>query len=159
MSLVLLGTGLLYFFPSQPDRAEINPASATKDPPVSTQSTAVVIQSRADLDKSTECHVQIEELTSGGRAVRAAKAMGICWAIAVFCILIPVLHFVLVPGFLLIGILMFIQQWGQKFYFVEGTIRCPSCQTELKPRAGAFDWPKREICNNCRADLTIQKKD
>lgn len=124
---------------------------------MSIQSTAVIVKSRADLDKLSETQVEIEELTSSGRAMRGLKALGICWAIAVFCILIPMLHFILVPAFLLLGGLMFMQQWGQKFWFVEGTIRCPSCQTELKPRVGTFDWPKREICNNCRADLDISR--
>lgn len=122
---------------------------------MSEQSTSVIVKSRADLDKTTQANVQIVTLTKGGRLIRGLKALGICWAIAIFCILIPILHFVLVPLFLLIGALMFMQQWGQQYYFVSGSILCPSCQTEIKPKAGAFDWPKREICHNCRADLSF----
>ena len=126
--------------------------------PGSAQPIAVTVKSRADLDKSSEANVEIVILTQGGRLFRAMKGLGICWAIAVFCVLIPILHFILVPLFLLIGIVMFLQQFGQKFYFASGSVRCPSCQTDMKPREGAFDWPKEEICGNCRAILKIYRK-
>lgn len=117
----------------------------------------VTVRSRSDLEKISTADVEIISLNSSSRMMRALKGLGICWAIAVFCVLIPILHFVLVPAFLLIGIVMFIQQWGQKFYFVSGSIRCPGCQTEMKLKEGAFDWPKREICTGCRSDLRIEK--
>jgi hypothetical protein len=118
----------------------------------------VIVKSRADLDKQSESTVEVVPLTKGSRLGRGLRALAICWGIAIFCILIPILHFVLVPLFLLIGILMFVQQYGQKYFFIAGAIQCPSCQTELKPSNGAFDWPKREICSHCRADLTLNEK-
>lgn len=117
----------------------------------------VTVRSRSDLDKSSTADIEVIELTTNSRLMRGLKGMGICWAIAVFCVLIPMLHFVLVPLFLFLGIVMFIQQWGQKHFCSGGTIQCPSCKTEMKLREGAFDWPKREICSGCRADLTIEK--
>ena len=117
----------------------------------------VTVRSRSDLDKTSTADIEVVELSTNSRLMRALKGMGICWAIAVFAVLIPILHFVLVPLFLLLGVVMFMQQWGQKLYCMSGVIKCPSCQTEMKLKEGAFDWPKREICSGCRSDLRIEK--
>jgi hypothetical protein len=115
----------------------------------------VTVKSRSDLDKSTQTDLEVVELNTGSRVMRGLKGMGICWAIAVFCVLIPVVHLIAPVLFLLLGMLMFVQQWGQKFYLMKGSIKCPSCEHEMTLQEGAFDWPKREICGECRRDLTI----
>lgn len=115
----------------------------------------VRIRSRSDLDKHADSQLIVKGFSSGIRTMRAVKALLICWAIAVFCVLIPMLHFVLVPLFFLAGIFMFFNQMSVHSYLVSGTIPCPACQKEVILKPMAFDWPKREICNYCRADLSI----
>ena len=122
------------------------------------QSQNVIIQSRSDLDKQSESILIVSEYLKSLRVLRAFKALGICWAIALLCVLVPMLHFILVPAFFLAGIFIFFMQMGIHFYLVSGEIRCPSCDKNMSLKPGAFDWPKREICMNCRADLTIDKK-
>lgn len=115
----------------------------------------VIVQSRSDLDKKSESTFVVSEFIKSYRLIRAFKALALFWAIAIFCILIPMLHFVLVPAFLLVGIFMFFQQMGIHYYLIGGQIRCPSCEKEFDLKPVAFDWPKRDICPYCRADLTI----
>lgn len=122
------------------------------------QNQNVVVQPRSDLDKQSESVLIVSEYLKSYRLMRALKALGICWAIALVCILVPILHFVLVPAFFLAGIFMFFMQMGIHFHLISGQIQCPSCDKDMPLKPGAFDWPKREICVNCRADLTINKK-
>jgi hypothetical protein len=112
--------------------------------------------SRMDLDKETTAEIIVTDFSKGSRMMRAMRAIGICWGAAVFAILVPIVHFFLVPFFLLLGIFMFFQQYGLRMSLVRGQVRCPSCNSDVPLKAGAFDWPKREICGNCRADLLIQ---
>lgn len=119
------------------------------------QNQSVTVQSRSDLDKKSESIIVVSNFIKSYRLIRAFKALALFWAIAIFCILVPMLHFVLVPAFLLVGIFMFFQQLGIYYYLVSGQIRCPSCEKDFSLKPVAFDWPKREICPHCRADLTI----
>ncbi len=118
----------------------------------------VVVQSRSDLDKRSESVLVISEFIKSYRVIRALKALAICWAIALLCILIPILHFVLVPAFFFVGLFMFFMQMGIHYQLVSGQIQCPNCDKTMPLKPEAFDWPKREICSHCRADLTINKK-
>ncbi len=53
------------------------------------------------------------------------------WGIALLCILIPVLHFVLVPGFLVLGLIFGYRALGYKFRFEKTSCLCPECKKEI----------------------------
>lgn len=122
------------------------------------ESVPVVVRSRSDLDKQSDGLIVVKGFGKSARMWRAIKALLICWFIAAFCILVPILHFVLVPAFLLVGVFMFFHQMSVTTHLISGSVRCPSCQNEMSLKPMAFDWPKREICTNCRSDLTLEKK-
>lgn len=48
--------------------------------------------------------VTVTHPSPGGRLARAARAAGMFWAFAAGCVFLPGLHFVLVPTFLVAGI-------------------------------------------------------
>jgi hypothetical protein len=119
---------------------------------------SVLIKSRSDLKSVGSAQLKVTFFAKAARIYRAIKAGLICWLIGVFCILVPILHFVLVPAFFFLGLFMLMQQWSLRLYLEDGqTIHCPSCKGELLLKCGAFDWPKREICSHCRADLQLDE--
>lgn len=118
---------------------------------------SVIIRSRSDLDKQSDSKIMIVGFSKTSRIMRAVKSLAVCWAISIFCILVPMLHFILVPAFFILGIFMFFHQMSIHCYLISGTIGCPSCRKDLNLRPAAFDWPKREICQYCRADLSVEK--
>lgn len=122
------------------------------------QNISVVITARANLDKQSSAQIVIKKIPEAMQIMRGLKALGICWVIALLCILVPILHFVLVPLFLVVGAFMFFQQMSIKVYLVEGKFNCPSCNAEIILKPAPFDWPKREICEACRADLSLNPK-
>jgi hypothetical protein len=54
-------------------------------------------------EKKTIGIAQIQEWNQKERLKRALKTLGISWGLAIVSVLIPLAHFILVPGFLLAG--------------------------------------------------------
>lgn len=53
----------------------------------------------------------------GERLKRALIVLAKCWGIALVCVLIPIAHFILVPGFLIAGFVMFFVVLNAEFLF------------------------------------------
>lgn len=96
--------------------------------------------------------VSVVRLSPGQRAARGLKAAGIFWAVALGCVFLPGLHFVLVPGFLAVGIGAGLTRFrdGEVVSRVRGV--CPRCGREQEFAAGnrlsgawALDCP---ACHN-----------
>jgi hypothetical protein len=91
------------------------------------------------------------------RALRGFKAWMICWGIAMGAALIPLLHFILVPFFILAGPVAF--QWvnGQEEIILGGKGTCPDCNREFEIVRTSVKWPLSDLCNHCHSQLRIEK--
>ncbi len=100
----------------------------------------------------TEAAVTVREYDPGERTRRALKVGGVFLGIAILCVLIPIAHFVLVPGFLILAIVMAARRLGQRRQIVRVHGRCPRCATdqdfmiEKAPLEGDIEL----TCNQCR---------
>jgi hypothetical protein len=108
-------------------------------------------------DQHLPANVKIVALSAAERFTKSLKPMLICWAIAIACILVPVFHFVLVPGFLLFGLLQFYLHFKKTEFLNSGDVTCPHCQKIFAPEHSSFNWPKHEQCPNCQAGLILRK--
>jgi hypothetical protein len=65
-----------------------------------------------------------------GRTRRAVLALLACWALAAVTILVPIAHFILVPGFFVAGIVLLLKRLreGNTIVGVQGV--CPYCKEE-----------------------------
>ena len=83
----------------------------------------------------------------GARMRRAVLTLLACWALAAVTILVPIAHFVLVPGFFLAGIVLFVRRLreGETIVGVQGV--CPYCKEERS--FGAQGLMKSNIRVNC----------
>lgn len=100
--------------------------------------------------------LDIATLNGRDRLKRAATVLAIFLAIAVIAIPIPLVHFGLVPGALLLGLVFFWVRLGQREVFqgAEGT--CPFCGTEQEfPLMGRLRLPKEVHCASCHRSLTL----
>jgi hypothetical protein len=118
--------------------------------------TQVTVLVRNDLDKQSSAELMIESLSAGGRFKRALKPLAICWGAAILCVLIPVLHFFLVPSGILLGLFLFYRQMTFHELLVGGLITCPQCSQGYQVATAAFNWPKRENCPQCEAELIVR---
>jgi hypothetical protein len=91
------------------------------------------------------------------RLRRALLALGACWGLAALTILVPIAHFVLVPGFFVLGIVLFVQRMREDATItgVEGV--CPKCGEERGFVAGGRVQPHvKATCPVCRNELDLE---
>ena len=97
---------------------------------------------------------EVIDFDSQDRFNRAVKGLGLSWAAAVGSILIPVAHFLLVPGFLVFGIAVFFRrlQTHRSTLSIRG--RCPDCGSEQEFEKD-LDWelPVSLVCEQCGRTL------
>ena len=99
---------------------------------------------------------EIAELSQAERLKRAAVVFGAFVAVAMSPCPIPIVHFVLVPGGLLLAVTLGCVRLreGEIFRAVEG--RCPFCGTEQQfPVLGRFRLPREVHCASCHRRLTL----
>jgi len=90
------------------------------------------------------------------RSLRALKLFGLCLSLAFISVFVPGLHFILVPGFLLGGVIGSIVLFFKKEILSSGKVSCPVCK-ELQPIQNAkIDWPVAAICPVCSTTFYFQ---
>lgn len=115
----------------------------------------IKIQAQAYSDKIEYGAAEILPYTKDKLFFKALMHLTWCWCVAVACVLIPVLHFILVPAFFFLGIFLAIRTMALKVEIVSGSISCPHCsKLMMLPKAAAL-WPHTEICQECGSNIRI----
>jgi hypothetical protein len=109
-----------------------------------------------NFDSTTLGTVQVRIYKKIDRIKRALKSLGIFWAFAIFSILVPILHFILVPTFFCIGLYLVFRSSQLQLEILNGCILCPNCkkQIQIKP-IPIIKWPHPEICQSCAATVKL----
>jgi len=110
-----------------------------------------------DADKQNIIDAQVRSLKPLERFINGIKATGLCWGLAVLSIFVPVLHFFLVPGFLIAGIVIFFVTYRKNELLEQATIICPSCSKEFSLFKLSFLWPLHKDCPDCQNVLLIEQ--
>lgn len=93
--------------------------------------------------------------SSSERFGRALKAGGLWLLVAFLAVFVPVLHFILVPLFILLSLVFGVSIWIEKGELVEGEFICPNCNHLNRLEHESDDWPKQRRCSGCSFLLTI----
>ncbi len=103
------------------------------------------------------CQVMLQSFSASERTRRAARAAGLSWLVAAGCIFIPVFHFFLVPGFVLLGMGLAVRAMRTQQVVVHASGDCPLCQRRVtvdlsgaRPR-----FPLWSFCPECRDRLRV----
>jgi hypothetical protein len=109
---------------------------------------------------ATEAQVVVEQLTLKARLRRAAVVAGGGLVVALIGLPIPLVHFVLVPAALLLGLILGIMRLRHKEIFSSAEGVCPFCGTgqRLGLSGKAFRLPRRVFCSNCRRELDLGER-
>lgn len=94
------------------------------------------------------------------RLGRAGLGLAIAWLLAFPAVFLPVLHFVLVPGLLIGGVVLAAMRLREDRTLarVEGT--CPRCRATLDTAPGGrFRLPRSVQCVQCKNTLTLSAAD
>jgi hypothetical protein len=107
--------------------------------------------------ESTAARVELDVLSPADRLKRAGVIIGISLAVAVVAIPIPLVHLVLVPGALVLGVIFSLVKLSQHEIFRTVQGRCPRCAAEQSFTVmGQFKLPKRLHCSSCKQELTLE---
>lgn len=98
----------------------------------------------------------ILEQAPGQRFARTLAGLGMFWGLALASVFIPVAHFVLVPTFVVAGIVMAVKRAREDRRLVLVRGACPRCGAvqELRP-GGRFLDGRSFDCPNCHGNLTL----
>ncbi len=101
--------------------------------------------------------VEVKAWTKNERLLRALKFGGITWGIALVCVVLPIVHFILVPLFLIAGPLMALRTFRTTSVVLGGRGHCPFCQKDVTIGRGADHWPIDELCTQCQNNFSVVK--
>jgi hypothetical protein len=110
----------------------------------------------ADDGETTTATLYRQSHSARERMQRAALGCAACWGLAVASILIPVAHFVLVPGFLVAGPVLAWLRTTERSVVLGGIVDCPECQEQMLLGRSRDAGPLSVLCENCRAPLRIE---
>jgi hypothetical protein len=100
--------------------------------------------------------VEIGVLDPGDRLKRAGLALAAGVGVALVALPIPIVHLVLVPGGLMLGLGFALRRLGQGETFREARGRCPYCAMEQRfTLVGRFRLPKAVYCSSCQRELYL----
>lgn len=92
------------------------------------------------------------------RVKRSLKIFSIFFGAAVFSVLVPVLHFFLVPVFLILSVFLSYRKFKEIISINLLDLNCPGCETKLSSSETTLkknDSVIRLSCESCRKNLTI----
>lgn len=102
--------------------------------------------------------MRLAHWTRADRLRRAWAGLGLCWAIAVATVFIPVAHLLLVPGFTLAGPLVFLHRWRLESAIVRATGDCPDCGNSQQFTISGRPSPQMDTrCASCGRGLTLER--
>ena len=86
---------------------------------------------------------------------RAFRALGMSWSAMIVSVFIPLLHFVLVPSFFIVGIALAFYQLNTDATLQSGQAQCPKCKKEVKIEKSKLKWPIQDLCIACKSTIYL----
>jgi hypothetical protein len=105
----------------------------------------------------TSATLVVERLTPRQRLARAGAVFGLGIAAAAVALPIPIVHFVLVPGSLLAGMILAALRVTQREIVQSAEGSCPFCGTRqrLGLAGRKYRLPRRVHCSSCGRELDL----
>lgn len=103
-----------------------------------------------------EAKFNFESYNAGDRLGRAFAVLGICLLVAGVTLFIPIAHFVLVPGALIVGIYMFVSRYRMTQSAKSVEVKCPLCEVDVTIKLDPEQQPPFYCyCSNCDGNLHV----
>jgi len=117
-----------------------------------------ILKVTAHQTKTQEGVFHFTRFSSADRTGRALKVLGVCWLIAGVTVLIPLAHFVLVPGFFIAGPVMALMRYKVDKAAEKVAVKCPECEKNVEIQMEASDWPPMyTYCPKCNTGVELSE--
>lgn len=113
------------------------------------------IQATANSDHIEYGTALIRTFTPQVVMAKVVQKLLMFWGAALFSVFLPVVHFVLVPLFFILGIFFAYRARNIKYEISLGEIHCPRCHSLVKIDKADFINSHKEICQSCACVLKI----
>ncbi|GIL18645.1 MAG: hypothetical protein BroJett040_23960 [Oligoflexia bacterium] len=101
-------------------------------------------------------NLELQQLSQKERVKRAGKSFFFLFGLALAAIFVPVLHFVLVPLFLLLAPIVGFFQYQKTEHLMIRQVRCSRCQKEFQVNEWIKELPTRIECSHCAENIFIE---
>lgn len=133
-------------------------AQATKQLTDSSQLTqACPVRLTTNSGKQSSGTVQIQIWSPQYRTRRALKTLGLFWGLSLVTVIIPLLHFVLVPGLFIAGPIVAWVIYRQERMILGGEGICPQCGKAFAIVRAQEHWPLRDVCSHCHEEVRVER--
>lgn len=119
-----------------------------------TQSVEIHSRNNRDLPPS-KGQIKIVEWSKQERLKNAIKTLGMYFAFTCFSVMIPVLHYVLVPTLFVVMFIMAMDKYTQQKYNEGGEGVCPGCSEKIILEKSKFKERLTDTCGKCHDDVEI----
>lgn len=102
---------------------------------------------------------RVRALRLAERGKNALRRLGLFWGLGLLCVLLPLVHFVLVPLFLLLGLYFALATASVERFVVSGSVSCPECRKPFLLTPAPEHWPLEQLCAGCRHHFKISPGD
>ncbi len=110
----------------------------------------------SDQAKTTDIKATLHTLSKRERTLYAWKKFGVFFGLAILSVFVPVAHFVLVPTFLILSIVVGIKSYKiQARLEILENVQCLQCQ-EILPKQFLLGEEERIKCGHCFAQYAIE---
>ena len=108
----------------------------------------------------SRARIVVERLNIRQRLIRSVTMVGAGVALALIALPIPLVHLVLVPGALLLGVTFGAIRLGQREVIRSAEGSCPCCGTaqRLGLAGRVFRLPREVFCESCRRALDLGRE-
>ena len=83
----------------------------------------------------------------------AIKNLGLFWGIALFCLFLPLVHFIAFPFFTLFAPFIAWKKYQQTEHIGAMEFNCPECNAQIQPKQQVAKNPLLITCPHCRYNL------
>jgi hypothetical protein len=114
------------------------------------------IQLKSQAGDTSQAEMTLQAYSNAERKKRAILILLACWTGAAASIPILIAHFILIPGFLIAGIVLFWKRWKTEEEAESVSGVCPACHNEITinlEKKG--ELPQWQYCPSCNDSLEL----
>jgi len=123
----------------------------------STLVSAKIVGRNGDQAIFKSAEVYVRHWTQKEKALRTIKSFTVWLMIAIISVFIPILHFILVPIFLLACLIFTFSAYSKSSIVVGGLGTCPYCNKPFDVASADNRWPLSDVCSSCHRHVQIEK--
>lgn len=109
----------------------------------------------SNFDKIEYGLAEIRNFSPGEILQKSIKQLVMFWGLAIVSVLLPVVHFILVPLFFVMGAYLAVRARKFKQEIISGSVNCPQCKQPVTIKKSPFLEEHTEICQNCTSVVKI----